>query len=93
MSMLFEWDEGKRQSNIRKHGIDFIGIEKVFAGETVTILDDRFDYGEFRFVTVGLLRNLAVVVTHTGTDEVIRIISVRKASKNEETLYFKEIAD
>jgi len=91
--MLFEWDEAKRQSNIRKHGIDFIGIEKVFAGETVTILDDRFDYGESRFVTVGMLKNLAVAVTHAETDEVIRIISVRKATKNEEILYFKEIAD
>ena len=91
--MLFEWDEAKRQSNIRKHGIDFIGIEKVFAGETVTILDDRFDYGESRFVTVGMLKNLAEVVTHTETDEVIRIISVRKATENEEILYFKEIAD
>ena len=79
--MLFEWDEAKRQSNIRKHGIDFVGIEKVFAGKTVTILDHRFDYGEFRFVTVGLLKNLVVVVTHTETDEVVRIISVRKATK------------
>jgi len=79
--MLFEWDEAKRQSNIRKHGIDFVGIEKMFAGKTLTILDDRFDYGEFRFVTVGLLKNLVVVVTHTETDEVVRIISVRKATK------------
>ncbi|MHB8652517.1 MAG: BrnT family toxin [Terriglobia bacterium] len=91
--MLFEWDEAKRQSNIRKHGIDFVGIEKVFSGKTITILDDRFDYGEFRFVTVGLLKNFTVVVTHTETEEVIRIISVRKATKNEEIIYFKEIAD
>ena len=93
MAMLFEWDEAKRQSNIRKHGFDFNGIEKVFPGEAVTILGDRFDYGELRFVTIGLLKNLAVVVTQAETDEVIRIISVRKATKNEETLYFKEIAD
>jgi uncharacterized DUF497 family protein len=87
----YEWDEAKRQSNIQKHGIDFIGIENVFAGETVTILDDRIDYGETRFVTVGLLNGLALVVTHTETDEVIRIIS--KATKNEQIRYFKEIAD
>jgi hypothetical protein len=42
--MLYEWDEAKRQSNIQKHGIDFLGIEGVFAGTTVTILDDRYDY-------------------------------------------------
>lgn len=61
--MHYEWDEAKRQSNIEKHGIDFIGIEEVFAGEIVTILDDRFDYGEIRCVTVGLL-NGRVVSSH-----------------------------
>ncbi len=90
--MRFEWDEAKRQSNIQKHGIDFIGIENVFAGETVTILDDRCDYSETRFVTVGVLRGHVVVIAHTETDEAIRIISVRKATKNEEISYFKEIA-
>jgi hypothetical protein len=91
--MRYEWDEAKRQSNIQKHGIDFIGIEEAFAGKTVTILDDRFDYGESRFVTVGLLGGRVVIIAHTETNEVIRIISVRKATKNEEASYFKEIAD
>jgi len=91
--MRYEWDEGKRQSNIQKHGIDFLGIEKVFDGQTITILDDRIDCGEPRFVTVGLLQGRVVVIAHTETDEVIRIISVRKATKHEEIRYFKEIAD
>jgi uncharacterized DUF497 family protein len=91
--MRYEWDEAKRQSNIQKHGIDFLGIEKVFAGQTITVLDDRIDYGEPRFVTVGLLRGHVVVIAHTETDEVIRIISVRKATKNEQISYFKEIAN
>jgi uncharacterized DUF497 family protein len=91
--MRFEWDEAKRESNILKHGIDFVGIDSVFEAETVTILDDRFDYGEERFVTLGLLNGRVVVIAHTETDEVIRIISVRKATKNEEINYFKEIAD
>jgi hypothetical protein len=90
--MQYEWDEAKRQSNIQKHGIDFLGIEKAFAGQTITILDDRIDYGEPRFVTVGLLQGHVVVIAHTETDEVIRIISVRKATKHEEISYFKEIA-
>jgi len=50
----FEWDEEKRLSNIAKHGFDFIGVETVFDGETVTIFDDRFDYDEKRFITFGL---------------------------------------
>ena len=91
--MRYEWDEAKRQSNIQKHGIDFSGIEKVFAGETVTILDDRFDYGECRFISVGVLTGRVVVVAHTETQEVIRIISVRKATKHEEASYFTEIAN
>ena len=91
--MHYEWDEAKRQSNVHKHGIDFIGIERVFAGETVTIPDDRFDYGESRFNTLGVLNGYGVVIAPTETDEVIRIISARKATKNEEAYYFKEIAN
>ena len=91
--MSFEWDEDKRESNILKHGFDFIDVENVFTGTTVTILDDRFDYGEDRFITLGLLDGRVVVIAHTETDDVIRIISVRKATKNEEVSYFKEIAD
>ena len=91
--MGFEWDDAKRRFNIRKHGIDFVGIEEVFEGETLTTVDERFDYGEQRFVTLGLLKGRVVVVAHAETDEVIRIISVRKATKNEEISYFKKIAD
>jgi uncharacterized DUF497 family protein len=91
--MEFEWDEAKRKSNLRNHGIDFVGIEQAFESKTVTMLDDRFDYGEERFVTFGLLDGRVVAIAHTETDEVIRIISVRKATKYEENSYFKEIAD
>ncbi len=60
--MRYEWDEAKRQSNIQKHEIDLMGIERVFADETVTILDDRIDYGEYRFVTLGPLSDGAKAV-------------------------------
>jgi hypothetical protein len=40
--MRFEWDEDKRQANLRKHRIDFVGVEEVFDGYTVTVEDDRF---------------------------------------------------
>ena len=69
--MRFEWDEAKRQSNLRKHEIDFVGIEEVFAAQTITIRDDRFDYGEERFITLGLLKGRLVVITHTETEEAI----------------------
>lgn len=91
--MIFEWDEAKRQSNIGKHGIDFVGIEGVFEGATVTIVDDRLDYGEQRFLTLGILDGRVVVIAHTESDDVIRIISVRKATRHEEIGYFQEIRD
>ncbi|HEV2859920.1 MAG TPA: BrnT family toxin [Pyrinomonadaceae bacterium] len=91
--MDFEWDEAKRRSNLRKHGLDFLGVEQVFEGVTVTVPDGRFDYGEGRFVTFGLLDGRVVAIAHTEADEVIRVISVRKATKDEESSYFKEIAN
>ncbi len=63
--MEFEWDENKRLSNIRKHGIDFADAEAVFEGDTVTVEDNRFDYGEVRFITLGLLEGDVVVVVYT----------------------------
>lgn len=91
--MRFEWDEAKRRSNIRQHGIDFVDVDEVFAGDTITFLDDRYDYGETRFLTFGLLWGEVVAIVHIETDEVIRVISVRRASKDEEETYFKEVRD
>jgi uncharacterized DUF497 family protein len=89
--MRFEWDEAKRRSNIERHGIDFGVVEKVLEGPTFTVLDDRFDYGEMRLQTFGLLRDEVVAITHRETDEVFRVISVRKATKHEEKNYFKQV--
>ncbi len=91
--MIFDWDEAKCQTNIRDHGIDFADMEPLFDGETVILLDDRFDYGEYRFTTLGLLNGVVLLVVHTETDEVIRIISARKGTKYEEKRYFAEIAN
>jgi uncharacterized DUF497 family protein len=91
--MRFEWDEAKRRSNIKRHGIDFCDVERVLVGETVTLLDDRYNYGETRFLTLGLLMGSVVAISHTETDEIIRIISARRALKDEEITYFKEIRD
>ncbi|MEO1353255.1 MAG: BrnT family toxin [Cyanobacteria bacterium J06635_15] len=89
--MEFEWDETKRSINLNKHGIDFADVPPVFDGDTVTMEDDRYDYGEDRFVTFGLLQGRVLAVVHTETDDVIRLISVRKATKNEQRLYFEQL--
>ncbi|MBS1810654.1 MAG: BrnT family toxin [Acidobacteria bacterium] len=91
--MKFEWDEAKRQTNIAKHGIDFVDLPPLFDGLTVLEVDDRFNYGETRFLTLGMLNGIVFLVVHTETDEVIRIISARKASKYEEEYYFQQIAN
>ena len=89
--MRFEWDEAKRRANIKRHGIDFMDVEVVFAGETIAILDDRFAYGETRYLTFGLLWGRVVAISHTETDDIVRIISIRKATKNEAIAYYKKI--
>lgn len=91
--MKFEWDEDKRLINVRKHGIDFVDVVIAFDGDIVTIEDDRFEYGERRFMTLGLLSGRVVVIVHTEREDVTRIISVRKATKHEERNYFEQIAD
>lgn len=91
--MKFEWDEQKRLINLQRHGFDFVGIEMVFSGDKHTILDDPFDYGETRFVTFGFLEGRVVAVVHIDTDETIRIVSVRKATKNEQLKFYKKIAN
>lgn len=85
------WNEAKRRANLRKHGFDFTDAEKVFAGITCTIEDRRFEYREQRFITLGMLRDTVVVLAHTETRSEVRIISMRKATKNEQVLYFENI--
>lgn len=65
---------------------------KVFDRPTFSVWDVRDD-DEPRFLTFGLLRDQAVVIAHTEADDVIRIISVRKAKKHEEANYFEQIAN
>ena len=82
--MDFEWDDTKRKINIRKHGIDFINVPLVFDSYTLTIEDDRYNYGEERSITFGILEGRVVVIVHTENDDLIRIISIRRATKYEE---------
>ena len=91
--MGYEWDDRKRRANVKKHGIDFIDVPEVFDGDVVIIPDERFDYGETRFICIGILKSQVVVVAYTERGENIRIISARKATKNEQIYYFQQIAN
>jgi uncharacterized DUF497 family protein len=89
--MQFIWHEPKRQTNLKKHEMDFADAEQVFAGPTFTFEDDREDYGEQRWVTLGLLDAKVVVIVHTETAEEIRVISMREADKDEQLLFFTNL--
>jgi len=78
----------KRAANVRAHGLDFVDATFVFEGVTCSFKDDRFSYGEQRFVTLGLLAGISVSVGHTESKNEIRIISFRKATKREAQIYF-----
>ncbi len=86
--MKFEWDEGKNQSNLIKHGFDFTDAYRIFNLPMVVELDERDNYGEDRFVAIGLLNGRVVVIVYTEPDdETIRIISLRKALSYERKYY------
>jgi len=91
--MQYEWDEQKRLSNVRKHRIDFQDAVRIFEGDTLLMEDDRLDYGERRFVSLGLLQRRVIVVVHVEQTGVTRIISARKATKYEQRIYLEGIAD
>ena len=89
--MEFTWSEAKRAANLRAHGLDFVDAPLVFEGVTFTFEDDRFSYSEQRFVTLGLLAGFPVSVVHTESENEIRIISFRKATKREAEIYFDQV--
>jgi len=88
--MKFEWDGNKNSENIRKHRIDFNDVVEVFHGPIIVNLDDRFGYNEDRLIGIGFMKNMITIVVFIEKNtDVIRIISARKANKNE-TRRFKE---
>ena len=86
--VVYEWDEAKNRSNLRKHGVDFADAVLALEDEhALTIPDDESD-AEERFVTLGVdgLERL-LVVAYTWREENIRVISARKATRRERTAY------
>ena len=91
--MKFEWDDQENEANIRKHGIDFADVVEMFDHPMLTHLDTRRDYGEDRWIGVGLLRNIVAVTVYLEweDEETIRIISARKAERYESKEYNKRV--
>jgi uncharacterized DUF497 family protein len=92
--MEFDWDEAKNRSNIQKHGLDFADAKELFRGVLVVEPDTREDYGERRWVGLGLIHGrVAHVVFAEREPDTIRIISLQKATKRENEQYEKAIQD
>lgn len=83
--MQFEWDKNKNEENVKKHGISFEDAARIFLSKRIEKRSDR--KGERRFLTVGEIHNCIIVVIYTLRGKNLRIISARKARKNEEREY------
>lgn len=90
--VLFEWDEAKAGTNVRKHGVRFEDAMLVFADPFALVDQDRIAGGELRWQTLGLVGGIVLLlVAHTvrseAEDEIIRIISARRATRKERQRY------
>ena len=92
--MKYVWDEEKNEINIGKHDIDFFDVPPLFQLPFVRKYDTKDDYGEDRWNAIGLMKSIIILVVYTEpSDDVIRIISARKANKQERRIYEKKIKD
>ena len=88
--MKFEWDENKNISNIKKHGIDFNDAKEIFNDEYRKISPDlRKNYKEERWITIGKIADIIIVLVYTIRNSNHRIISARYAKKKERINYLK----
>ena len=85
--MKVEFDAAKRAGTLEQRGLDMARAGEVLDGATLTIADDRMDYGETRYITIGFLDERMVVLVWTPRGDVHRIISMRKANDREKAIY------
>ena len=95
--MRYEWDKNKNDSNLEKHGLSFETASLVFNDPNALSIPDRIENGEERWQTIGMIENIVIVmVAHTiklemDSQEIIRIISARKATRAERQEYEQAI--
>jgi hypothetical protein len=85
---MFEWDEQKAERNQAKHSVSFQFATRAFDDENrVTVIDNRRDYGETRYITLAKIENRLYIVAFTLRSSIIRLISARKANNKEVKRY------
>lgn len=91
----FDWGEPKNRGNIRKHGVSFEEARTVFADDNALLIaDPDHSAHEDRFVMMGMSRNLHVLVVchcYREGDEIVRLISARKATRKERNFYMENL--
>nr|CRY94916.1 hypothetical protein [uncultured prokaryote] len=85
--MKIDYPHPKRDATLAERGLDMARAAEIFDGTTLTVVDDRKDYGEIRQITIGFLDGRMVVMVWTQRGETRRIISLRKANEREQTAY------
>ena len=89
--MAITFDPAKRDWTLAARGLDFADAAEVFAGPLVEYFDERFEYGEDRLITVGLLRERMIIVVWTQREDGRHIISMRKANEREQAKHAREL--
>lgn len=89
--MEFEWDEAKREENLRKHGVDFLRAAIMFETAIIERVDDREHYGDERMIPLGQVDGVPYRIVYTLRGTRIRIISAMKASRNEQKIYYQAV--
>lgn len=84
--MNFEWDENKNQSNIEKHGYDFRDVVQIFTNEDLLVYPSSFAWEE-RNVAISQFKGKYIALVYTARENVIRLISARRARKKEIKAY------
>ena len=85
--MPFEWSETKRREVLEQRGVDILYAALIFEGDTLTKIDDREDYGETRFISLGLVDDVPYIVVHTKRGENTRLITAWKGGRGDYEKY------
>ena len=88
--MRFEWDEKKNRSNVENHNVSFELAPELFNGSVLERIDHRHDE-EVRFIATGMVQERVLVCVYTDRGNVRRIISLRKATRNEQETYYSDV--
>ena len=90
---LFRFDPAKRDKALRERGLDFADAADVLAARVLTVADDRVDYGEPRFRSVGYLAGRMVMVVWTPRGDARHVISMRKCNEREQKAYRQRLEE